>query len=77
MRTIVVKGNLASITEMGPFFKKILQPIASQQPSDLTIELSVRAHFDEDPGSGIDAALDDGFDNNAFPGMTREDSKAD
>jgi hypothetical protein len=74
-RTIVIKGNLVSINDMGPFFKKILQPIASQKPSELIITLDIRAHFDEDPGSGLDAALDDGFDNNAFPGLTREDSK--
>jgi hypothetical protein len=74
-RTIVIQGALDSIHDMGPFFKKILQPIASQQPADLTIALEVSAHFDEDPGSGLDAALDDGFDNNAFPGLTRQDSK--
>jgi hypothetical protein len=74
-RTIVLKGELGSINEMGPFFKKILQPIASQKPTQLTITLNIFAHFDEDPGSGLDAALDDGFDNNAFPGLTREDSK--
>ncbi|MBN2002245.1 MAG: ATP-binding protein [Anaerolineae bacterium] len=71
-RTIVVRGTLASPNDMGPFFKKILQPIASQQPDDLTIELHIRAHFKEDPGSGLDATLDDGFDNNAFPGLRRE-----
>jgi hypothetical protein len=41
----------------------------------LAIELKVRAHFEEDPGSGLDAALDDGFDKNAFPGLSRTDSK--
>jgi hypothetical protein len=60
---------------MGPFFKKILRPITGQQPMELDIELTVRAHFAEDPGSGLDAALDDGFDNNAFPGLSRQDSK--
>ena len=71
-RTIVIQGTLASHNDMGPFFKKILQPIASQQPEELTIELHIRAHFEEDPGSGLDATLDDGFDNNAFPGLHRE-----
>jgi hypothetical protein len=75
-RTIVIQGALGSMDNMGPFFKKILQPLASQQPAELTIQLDVRAHFEEDPGSGLDAALDDGFDNNAFPGLTRKDSKA-
>jgi hypothetical protein len=74
-RTIAIKGSLSSINDMGPFFKKVLQPIASQRPVELTITLDVRAHFEEDPGSGLDAALDDGFDNNAFPGLTREDNK--
>lgn len=74
-RTIVIQGALKSINDMGPFFKRILQPIASQQPAELTIEVKVGAHFEEDPGSGLDAALDDGFDNNAFPGLSRQDSK--
>lgn len=74
-RTIVIKGNLGSINDMGPFFKKILQPLSSQRPSELTIAIDVRADFEEDPGSGLDAALDDGFDNNAFPGLSRKDSK--
>ena len=71
-RTILIEGTLASHQDMGPFFKNILQPIASQQPDDLTIEIHVRAHFEEDPGSGLDAALDDGFDNDAFPDLRRE-----
>ena len=72
-RTIVIQGTLASHNDMGPFFKRILQPIASQQPDELTIEICIRAHFDKDPGSGLDATLDDGFDNDAFPGLRRED----
>ena len=72
-RTIVIQGALASHNDMGPFFKKILQPIASQQPDTLTIELNIHAHFEEDPGSGLNAALDDGFDNDAFPGLRREE----
>jgi hypothetical protein len=75
-RTIVIQGTLQSHNDMGPFFKRILQPLASQQPSKLTIKLTVQAHFEEDPGSGLDAALDDGFDNNAFPGLSRKDSKS-
>ena len=72
-RTIVIRGTLASHNDMGPFFKRVLQPIASQQPDELIIELHIRAHFKEDPGSGLDATLDDGFDNDAFPGLRRED----
>jgi hypothetical protein len=72
-RTIVIRGELGSYKNMGAFYQKILQPIASQQPDQLTIELHIRAHFEEDPGSGLDATLDDGFDNNAFPGLHRED----
>ncbi len=74
-RTIEITGNLGSIDVMAPFFKKILQPIKSQNPAELTITLNIRAHFTEDPGSGLDAALDDGFDNNAFPGLKKYDSK--
>lgn len=74
-RTIVIKGNLRSVDDVAPFFKKVLQPIKSQQPAELTIALEVRAYFDKDPGSGLDAALDDGFDNNTFPGLVREDGK--
>jgi len=74
-RTIVIQGALESIDDMGPLFTKILRPLASQQPADLAIELTIRAHFEKDPGSGLDAALDDGFDNNAFPGLSRQDSK--
>lgn len=74
-RTIVIQGTLQSINEMAPFFKKILQPVASQQPA-VDIEVRVSAHFqEENTGSGLDAALDDGFDNGAFPGFTRVDSK--
>jgi hypothetical protein len=72
-RTIVIGGELGSYKNMGAFYQKILQPIASQQPDELTIELHIRAHFEQDPGSGLDATLDDGFDNNAFPGLRRED----
>jgi hypothetical protein len=72
-RTIVIRGELGSYKNMGAFYQKILQPIASQQPDQLTIELHIRAHFEEDPGSGLDASLDDGFDNDAFPGLRRED----
>jgi hypothetical protein len=75
-RTIKIAGSLGSINDMAPFFKKILQPIASQKPEELTIELEIRAHFAEDPGSGLDATLDDGFDNDAFPGLSRKDSKS-
>jgi hypothetical protein len=74
-RTIVIQGTLDSLNDMGPLFTKILRPLASQQPAELTIELKVQAHFEEDPGSGLDAALDDGFDNHAFPGLSRQDSK--
>jgi hypothetical protein len=74
-RTIVIQGALQSINDVGPFFKRILQPIASQQPTQLTIEVKVHAHFEQDPGSGLDAALDDGFDKDAFPGLSRKDSK--
>lgn len=74
-RTITIQGTLKSHGDMGPFYKQILQPLASQQPSKLTIELNIQAYFKEDPGSGLDAALDDGFDNHAFPGMSRKDSK--
>jgi hypothetical protein len=72
-RTIVIEGTLPDHGAMGPFFQKILQPIASQKPDELTIELRVSAHFKEDPGSGLDATLDDGFDNNAFPGLRWEE----
>jgi hypothetical protein len=72
-RTIVIGGKLGSYKDMGAFYQKILQPIASQQPDELTVELHIRAHFEQDPGSGLDATLDDGFDNNAFPGLHRED----
>jgi len=74
-RTIVIQGALRSISDVGPFFKRVLQPIGSQQPDELSIEVNVRAHFEQDPGSGLDAALDDGFDNDAFPGLSRKDSK--
>jgi hypothetical protein len=39
------------------------------------MQLTITAQFDADPGSGLDAALDDAFDNNTFPRLTREDSK--
>jgi hypothetical protein len=71
-RVIVIKGTLGSANDMGPFFKKILQPLATQKPDELTIKIEVRAQFKEDPGSGLDATLDDGFDNNAFPDLIRE-----
>jgi hypothetical protein len=71
-RTIVIHGELGSYKNMGAFYQKILQPIASQRPDELTIGLHIRARFEEDPGSGLDATLDDGFDNDAFPGLHRE-----
>jgi hypothetical protein len=74
-RTIVIQGTLRSINEVAPFFQKILKPLDSQRPAGLTIEVKVDAHFDQDPGGGLDAALDDGFDKNAFPGLAKQDSK--
>jgi len=74
-RTIVIKGFLQSVNDMGPVFKRLLQPLASQKPTEMSIELTVQAHFEEDPGSGLDAVLEDGFDNEAFPGLSKEDSK--
>jgi hypothetical protein len=74
-RTIIVAGKLGAVTDVASFYKKILQPLASPQGSELTIEVKVTAQYGKDPGSGLDAALDDGFDNNAFPGLTRKDSK--
>ena len=35
--------------------------------------MRIHDHVAEDPGSGLDAARDDGVDNDAFPGLWRED----
>jgi hypothetical protein len=72
-RTIVIRGELGSYRDLGALYQKILQPIASQKPDELTIKLQIRARFEEDPGSGLDATLDDGFDNDAFPELRREE----
>ena len=74
-RTIVISGSIDPIKEIAQFFKNILQPINSQGPKEFSLELTVLAHFEEDPDSGLDASLDDGFDNDAFPGLERRDNQ--
>ena len=74
-RTITIQGNLGSASDFAPFFNKLLKPLSTQQPTTLTISVKVDAHFAKDPGGGLDAALDDGFDKNAFPGLTMKDTK--
>lgn len=74
-RTIVVRGSIDPSNELSALFKKVIQPLNSQSPSSFTMELTIRAQFDEDPGGGLDAILDDAFDKDAFPGLRREDSK--
>lgn len=75
-RTIVIHGSIDLVKgELTRLFQKIVQPLSSQKPASLTMQLTITAQFDTDPGSGLDATLDDAFDNNAFPRLTREDSK--
>lgn len=74
-RTIEIQGTLGSVNDVGPFYTKLLKPLSTQQPTTLTIEVKVLAHFAKDPGGGLDATLDDGFHGGAFPGLTRKDSK--
>ncbi len=64
-RAITIEGTL-EYQEFGSFYKSVLTPLKS---SELTIEITVRAHYKEDPGSGIDATLEDAFDKGAFPGL--------
>lgn len=70
-KTITVGGTLTKLDEFTKFYKSVLQPVYSQKPSTVTIEITVRAAFDEDPGSGLDAALDDGLDGGGLPGVKR------
>lgn len=75
-RTIVIHGAIdLAKGELTRLFQKIVQPLSSQKPAALTMQLTITAQFDTDPGSGLDATLDDAFDNNAFPRLTKEDSK--
>jgi hypothetical protein len=75
-RTIVVRGSIdLAKGELTRLFQKIVQPLNSQRPASLTMQLTITAQFDADPGSGLDATLEDAFDNSAFPNLSREDSK--
>jgi len=75
-RSIVIHGSIdLAKGELTRLFQKIVQPLSSQRPASLTMQLTITAQFDADPGSGLDATLDDAFDNNAFPRLGREDSK--
>lgn len=74
-RTITVKGKLGSLNDLAPLFKNVLKLLDSQHPEEMTISIDVLARFKEDPGAGFDAALQDGFDPKAFPGLVVRDSK--
>lgn len=74
-RTILISGSIDPVKEMGALFKSVIQALRSQNPSSLTMDLTIMAEFNEDPGSGLDASLDDAFDNDAFPRLRKEDSK--
>jgi hypothetical protein len=75
-RTIVIRGMIEPGKDLAPLFQRIVRPLSSQNPASLMMELTITAQFNEDPGGGLDATLDDAFDNNAFPGLRREDSKS-
>ena len=70
-KSIAIGGTLTKLEKFTKFFQSVLKPITSQKPSKLTIDVTVRAEFDEDPGSGLDAALDDGLDGGGLPGVNR------
>lgn len=74
-RTIVVRGTIDPVKELGALYNSVIKALTSQNPASFTMELTVRAQFNVDPGGGLDASLDDAFDNNAFPGLRREESK--
>jgi hypothetical protein len=76
-RVIVIRGSIDPARDVAALYKKVLQPLSSQGPSSLTMKLTISAEFDEDPGSGLDAILDEAFDNDTFPTLIREDTKKD
>ena len=75
-RTIMVRGQLRSLSELASLYKNVLQLLSSQGPQKLNISLDVSAQFDKDPGAGFDASLAEGFKPEQFPGLTLTDSKA-
>ena len=74
-RQVTVTGTLGSLNDLGPLFKSVLLPLASQNPTELTITIRVKARYDRDPGAGLTATLADGFTQEKFPGLTLTDSK--
>ncbi|MBM3189878.1 MAG: hypothetical protein FJZ90_14275 [Chloroflexi bacterium] len=74
-RTITVSGTLSKLDELGPLYKDVLQPLRSQNPDELTISLTVRAHYKTDPGAGLTASLADGLTKAKFPGLELRDDR--
>lgn len=74
-RLVTVTGTLGSLNDLGPLFKSVLLPLGSQNPTELTITIRVKARYDRDPGAGLTATLADGFTQEKFPGLTLTDSK--
>lgn len=74
-RVITVKGKLQSLNDLAPLFNKVLKLLHSQNPEEFSIAVDVVARYKDDPGAGFDAALQDGFDPKAFPGLVVRDSK--
>jgi hypothetical protein len=62
-----ISGDLQQVREHGA------HPVCSPSTARnlLTIEITLRAAFTEDPGSSLDATLDDGLDGGGLPGVKR------
>ncbi len=75
-RSISVQGSLEGLKNFGALVKNILQPLDSQKPKRFRIAVDVTAEWDDDPGSGLTAALEDGKNDPALKGIvTVKDSR--
>jgi hypothetical protein len=68
-----VSGTL-SLNSVGPLFNNVLKPLASHNPDELTIAITVTARYKKDPGAVLTGLLADGLSRDRFPGLTLEDS---
>jgi len=68
-RTIKVAATLNDVKLLTSLFTSILRPLDSQNPDAFTLIISATATWENDPGGGLTAALDDGKNNPQLRGI--------
>ena len=59
-RRIAVQGALGSVSALGVLVTNILRSLETQKPKQFRIVVNVTAEWDDDPGAGLTATLQDG-----------------